>query len=243
MDLPIIKSPTLTGQAMTLGVSAPHSDVVDAQLMWRREVEARVRRELELEQAKTLEAVKAEAFEQGYREGLASGHADGVAAGTDAFTKKISLLEQIISKAEQAAEGWMQSVQTVATEVAFDTMGQLLPKQALDPKVLAALVHQVMGALREVDVLAVRLHPAEHQVLKLALKHEGLAALWPARLINRLQEDNSLTSGGVVIDTPRGEYRATLDVMLRKLGQLLEEQRAALSVSEQEQVLRHVLRA
>ena len=253
MNLPIIKSAPMARQVLTLGaatgaaVGHQAASAVSPRTEhdpegWKVAAEAKIRQTLEQELAGKLADLQQAAQEKGYREGLASGHADGLAAGRDAFAQKVFLLEQIITKAEHAVEGWLSSVHQVAHEVAFDTMGRLLAEQALDPVMLGALVQKVIAPLRESDVLAIRLHPAEYHLLKQQLKQEGAFAALPARLGLKLQEDAGLASGGVAIDTPRGEYHATLDVLLGKLQGLLQARRAALG-QPQDQVLPHALRA
>lgn len=254
MDLPIIKSAFNAGRPMRLGEATPgpRGDaplaIDDAparaaaeQARLRQAVEAEIRQTLEREYTDRFEAARQGGFDQGFKEGLEAGHEEGLATGADAFSKKTFLLEQILSKAEHAVDAWQDSVQRVATEVAFELTGRLLVEHALEPSLLSALTQKVMAGLREPDVLSIRLHPAECQVLRQALK-QGSAAVVPSRIAAKLQEDSTLAAGGVVVETPRGDYRAGLDTLLSRLLALLSEQRAALS-DDHDPMVPHAIRA
>lgn len=236
-SMAILKSPALIDASVTLGrtsagqqsfvaASIESRDVFEADL--RSKITAQVRAELEAEYQSKLEALKGEAFDQamseGYKEGLASGHRDGQAGALDAFKKKQQILDKVLEQAQSELGTWLASVQDEATDLAKRALCVLLGEQALNPGVLLHAIERATIALRDADVLAIRLHPVECQLLRSTLKH---AEAGTAMLEDKLREDASLGAGGVAIDTLRGEYRATLDVQLRKLMALVDEQRDA----------------
>jgi flagellar biosynthesis/type III secretory pathway protein FliH len=228
MSFTILKSPTLIHGRLSLddeGVaSAPIPLVPDPRVA----LEAQVRAELQDEFDAKLKSIRDVAHAEGYRQGLASGHEDGQATAIDAFKKKQALLEQVLQESEGQLESWLQSVADQALEIARDTLCQFVGEQALNPVVLQDIIKRVTANLRDADVLSIRLYPSDCNALRNALKQTAGAAS-PARLLAKLAEDNSLEAGGIVVDTPRGEYRATLDVQLKRLLGLLDDQRRALS--------------
>jgi flagellar biosynthesis/type III secretory pathway protein FliH len=188
-----------------------------------------------------LESLKDDARDEGYKSGFAAGHEDGHSTALEAFRKKQALLEQALTQADTQVQEWLQSVSEQALQIAQEAITLFIGEHASNATVLQQIIKRVTSGLRDVDVLAVRLFPAECSVLRSALKQAQCDSV-SSRLLERLVEDSSLESGGVVIDTPRGEYRATLDVQLRKLMTLLSQQRAE-SLSSTHALYQKALRA
>ena len=244
MTLAIIKSPAFAGQKAQIGAAAlPEpavaAPVVDKQAIERQQMEARVRESLEKEFQAKFDAEREKAYEQGYKEGLEGGHQEGVSSGAEGFKKQTQLLEQVIAKVEESLDIWLGRCQEVATELAFESLTRVLGEQALVPQVIAGMVQQVMAPLRESVVMAIRLHPSECAALRMALRQCAVGGLVPARVLDKLQDDATLQSGGCVIETARGEYRAPLELQLKRLRQLMDMQRAPVDVSAES--MRHVL--
>lgn len=239
MSMAILKSPTLIHQRLNLSEGRRDSHAIDApQDDVRASIEGQVRAELEAQYRAQLDAAKEDAKAEGYKEGLAAGHQDGMASALESFKKKQTLLEDVLAKAEDQMEAWAQSVMTEATDMAKAALCHFIGEQAVNPVVLQNVIKKVSASLRESDVLTVRIHPAECQVLRHALKQATPQS--GTRLADKLLEDASLQAGGVIIDTPRGEYKATLDVQLKRLFELLDEQRASLNPNA---AIYHALRA
>ncbi|MDO9005737.1 MAG: FliH/SctL family protein [Aquabacterium sp.] len=244
MSLAIIKSPSFAGQTVQIGLPIKadrlaDGPLVDAQALARQQIEAGVREALEKEYRAKFESEREKAYEQGYKEGLESGHQEGVASGLEGFKKQTQLLERLVIDVEAKLEGWLARCQEVATDLAMDGITRILGENVLEAEVIAGMVQQVTTALRESDVLAIRLHPAECSALRLALRQSAAAGSAPSSLLDKLREDATLQSGGCVVETARGEYRAPLDVQLKQLRRLLDQQRAKLEVSNGP--IRHVL--
>jgi flagellar assembly protein FliH len=225
MSFAILKSPTMTDHRLSLGGGMESEVVTDAVKDPQKVLELQLRAELEAEYLTKLAAVREEAREEGYKAGLASGHEDGQATALEAFRKKQALLEQVLAEADGQVQAWLQSVSEQALEIAQEAITLFVGEHALNTTALQQIIKRVTSGLRDVDILAVRLFPTECSLLRSALK-QGQAESSSSRLLSRLVEDASLESGGVVIDTPRGEYRATLDVQLSKLMSLLSQQRS-----------------
>jgi flagellar biosynthesis/type III secretory pathway protein FliH len=247
MSLAIIKSPSFAGQTVQIGTPTKTDRLVDAApvvdvlTLARQQAEASLRGELEKAYQAKFEAEREKAFEQGYKEGLETGHQEGVASGAEGFKKQTALLEKLIAQVDADLQAWLGRCQEVATDLAMDAITLILGENALEAEVISGMVAQVTATLRESDVLAIRLHPGECAALRLALRQEAATGHAPSSLLDKLREDASLQSGGCVIDTARGEYRASLDIQLKRLRQLLDQQRAAQTTATGP--IRHVIAA
>lgn len=209
------------------------------------EAEARMRAELtqslkalyeaEFESRWASERDKAHA--EGYQAGLVEGHEEGRTSAQDAFGKKQSLVEKVLAQIEEEAEQWRRSVQDQAHAVARLALCELLGEQALSPSFLEGLIRRVTQGLRDQDIVAVRLHPSDARSLREACAARGdtAATAGVMALAERVIDDAHLSAGGVVVDTPRGEYQATLDTLLTKLLKLVDQQRV--QHTSQDQVL------
>jgi flagellar assembly protein FliH len=225
MSLAILKSPTMIDRRLSLGAEMGSGMPLAIEVNPNAALESQLRAELEAEYAARLESLKDEAREQGYKAGFASGHEDGQTTALDAFRKKQALLEQALARADAQVHDWLQSVNDQAMQIAQEAITLFVGEHALNVTVLQQIIQRVTSGLRDVDVLAVRLFPTECSMLRSALK-QAQGDSGSNRLLERLVEDASLEAGGVVIDTPRGEYRATLDVQLRKLMAILNQRRS-----------------
>lgn len=226
MSFAILKSSVMVNQRFALGQDGAQPDrVVPMAVDPRVAIEAEVREQLAAEYQAKFEAAKEEARSEGYRAGLAEGHLEGHAMAVDAFKKKQALLEQVLLAAEEQVDAWLNSVSSQALDMAKDVLGQFIGEQALNPSALQQIIKRVTAGLREADVLSIRVHPTEGALLRHALK-QAVAGHAPSRVVDKLLDDPTLEAGGVAVDTPRGEYRATLDVQLKRLLAHLDEQRA-----------------
>lgn len=246
MSLAIIKSPSFAGQTVQIGApaladrQAHQPPVVDVQALARQQAEASLRATLEQEYRAKFEAEREKAFEQGFKEGLEAGHQEGVASGAEGFKKQTLLLEKLIAQVDADLDAWLKRGQDVATDLAMEAVTRIVGEHALNADVIAGMVGQVTATLRESDVLSIRLHPAECGALRLALRQGIATSEAPSSLLDKLRDDPGLQSGGCIIDTARGEYRASLDVQLKRLRQLLDQQRATLDAPSTAPA-RHVL--
>ncbi len=227
MSVVILKSPRLLEQRLKLGEACQsghgepaRADVVDP----RQAIETQVREELEARLQDKLNALREEAMEAGYKEGFAVGHQEGLSAAQDAFKNKQAVLEALVAAAETQIDAWTSSLTERAVELGQGALCQLLGEEALNPGLLQGVIDRMTQGLRQQEVLSVRLHPTDCNVLRRALKPltSDVAA---SQLLSKLHDDPTLETGGVVVEMPRGEYRATLDVQLQKLSALVAAQR------------------
>lgn len=183
------------------------------------------------DERRRAEAAREAAVERGYKEGFESGHAEGLELGAEALNKQAAALAAAAEAVDTAWAGWLDGAETTAADLAFQAVCQILGHTAVKPEAVAGVVRQLMRPLREADVLRIRLHPAELQSLRESLRREGEASPL-ARVADRLVADAQLAAGGCVIDTPRGDYRGSFDVQLRRLRQLLDDRRSDVLFAE-----------
>jgi flagellar biosynthesis/type III secretory pathway protein FliH len=223
----IIKAPLLAPDQLSLGkevaVSLRHdtgaSRREDLESIWHHEWTAGLEAKAQVE----LEAARGE----GYRQGFQAGHDDGREAAVEAFSTKLALLDRLLSQTEQQLEDWLRSAKALAQDLTMEAFFRILGERVISPAVVAGLLDQLCAPLREGDVLKIRMHPTECGLLKSALDDSGQVSAARERLWTKIVEDHALQSGGLIVETPRGEYRASLDVLVTRLMQELEDQRTA----------------
>jgi len=245
MSTAILKSPVYIDQRLLVAPSAVAvssmgaSIAVSAQPGSLADTEARLRDDVTLSLKAEFDArwaaEREKAYADGYQAGLVEGHDEGKHSAQEAFRKKQSMVETLLAQVEAEAEQWRQSVQQQAYAVAKLALCELLGESALSPTFLEALIRRVTHGLRDQDIVSVRLHPSDARLLReaCAARAEVPPSATALALADRLLDDAQVETGGVVIDTPRGEYQATLATLLGKLVKLVEQQRAQHSGQDQ----------
>ena len=238
MSMAILKSPVFLDQRVqTAGAqSANRITAVAPEVDPMQAIETRIRAELlrtlqtEFDERWSAEREKAHA--EGYQAGLVEGHEEGRTAAQDAFRKKQALIEQVLEQVEAEAEAWRHAVSDQAQATARLALCELLGEQALSPALLEHIVRRITSGLRDQDIVAVRVHPNEGRLLREACAARGESPT-TVLLEQRLVDDVQLEAGGIVIDTLRGEYHATLETLLRKLLSIVDQQRQAQASQDQ----------
>ncbi len=246
MALHIFKAPSLATNRVTLANNAqqtrsndatdsadqivvPPSPMEQAIAEAVERARAALREELTAEfEAKLTEAREA-AESEGYQAGFTAGHAEGVTCGQEALQKQAETIESALTRLDTAWSDLQAEVEDSLQDLTFEAVCRIVGEQAVDAQTVAGMVRNVTQRLRDADVLRIRLHPAECNALRSALRKNEIDGLTP-RLIEKLSEDATLTSGGCVVETLRGDYRATFDVQMQRLRELIAQQRDALSL-------------
>lgn len=241
MTVSIIKSSTTVAQRVPLGriggladrisIDGRHSggeEPSQESPEFQKLIE-QLRQEFENEFQAKLESHRELAAEQGYKDGFESGHRDGLESAAESFKRQSQQLDRVMQEIESAWADQLEDAHHVAVEIAFDAVCRVIGERAADADVVAGMVAQIIANLREVDILTIRLHPVECGSLRAALRKGSLDAL-SARLIDKLTEDPTLEMGGCIVETPRGDYRAPLDVQLHRLRDMLDAQRDQLGL-------------
>lgn len=194
------------------------------------EVTAKVRAEMDLQLNAKLADLRQKAHEEGFKAGFEEGHQEGQQLAEESWQAKLQALDQLLERAEQQLKDWVGTVEDAAFARAKEAITEFLGEQALDEHLLQLILERTTHKLKPQDVLKVRMHPADANHLRGQLK---TVAHQPRihEFIERLVGDPSLSAGGLVVETPRGEYQATLPHLLNKMVQYLDEQRQAFLTS------------
>jgi flagellar assembly protein FliH len=89
-----------------------------------------------------------------------------------------------------------------------------------DPEALTALVRVAIEKIRLQEIVRVRTHPLHQQVIQQIVSRLSSGAQL------EIQADQRLPLGGVIIDTARGEFDASVDVQLREIERGLTDRLA-----------------
>jgi flagellar assembly protein FliH len=167
------------------------------------------------------EEALAEATQRGYQDGFAQGHAEGKEMGLHALTDRLGLLDRLLASVEAERAAAWDRCEDEACDLAFEAVCRILGENALDADAVAGVVRQVLRPVRELQVLRVRMHPADLEVLQHALQESAgddlLRSMRPL-----LQADATMESGGCIVETSRGLFDGGFDVQLRRLKLALE---------------------
>lgn len=230
MSTAILKSPVFLDQRVAVNAAQPAGTIgsaapqVDPMLAVEARLRAELTKSLQAEFDARWAAEQEKAHAEGYQAGLIEGHDEGRASAQDAFRKKQALVERVLEQVETEAEAWRHAVHDQALATARWALCELLGEQALSPSLMENIVRRVTSGLRDQDIVSVRMHPSEGRLLREACAARGDSAT-VSLLGQRLVDDAQLEAGGIVVDTVRGEYHATLETLLRKLLALVDRQR------------------
>jgi flagellar assembly protein FliH len=164
------------------------------------------RRVAELEAS--LEPRCREAREAGYREGEAAGRNQANAQLQGMMEKLARSIQEIAEarpKLRAEAEGDLLKLSlAIARKV-------LHRELSADPDSIAGLIKVCLDKIRLQEIVRVRIHPQHHAPIQQLLVR--LSTGVPIELLS----DPKLQLGGVVIETTRGEYDASVDVQLKEI--------------------------
>jgi flagellar assembly protein FliH len=91
---------------------------------------------------------------------------------------------------------------------------------SVDPDSIAALIHVAMEKIRTHELVRVRIHPQHHPAVQQAVAQVTMGAQVD------IQPDPRLPLGGVVVETTRGEFDASVDTQLREIERGLTDRLA-----------------
>lgn len=156
----------------------------------------------------SLEIRCGEARQAGYREGEAAGRNQANAQLQPLLDKLARSIQEIADirprlRAEAEADLLKLSL-AIARKV-------LHRELIADPDSIAALIKVCLDKVRLQEIVRVRIHPQHHPAIQQLLVR--LATGVPIELL----PDAKLQLGGVVIETSRGEFDASVDVQLKEI--------------------------
>jgi len=156
-----------------------------------------------------------------YEEGFARGHADGYAAGALDARNAAQRLRQLLEHCARPLEDLDAEIEQALVELALQAARRLVQREyQFDPQLLAAAVHEAIGALATMPrELRVHLHPEDLRLLHDSLERPPELAAW------RLVPDPALLRGDCRIASDSGWVDATLATREQALARALGAQR------------------
>jgi flagellar biosynthesis/type III secretory pathway protein FliH len=169
---------------------------------------------LQEEEAERTARVCHEAAERGHAEGRLRAEQEAQVAVHKELTHIQVLLHELRKQQSLRAE----ECEDVLVEITFAAVCRVLGDQAAHPEGLRALVRQAADDLADRDVLQVRLHPDDVELVA------GMADSVPAGVT--LLADSAIRLGGCLIDGSGGTLDARLETQIAELAAALSAARA-----------------
>lgn len=150
------------------------------------------------------------------REARDSGYRDGETAGRNAANAQLqTLLDKLARSIQEIAEARPKlraEAEGDLLKLSLAIARKVLHRElSADPDSIAGLIKVCLDKIRLQEIIRVRIHPQHHpQVQQLLVR---LSTGVPIELL----PDPKLPLGGVVIETTRGEFDASVDVQLKEI--------------------------
>ena len=198
---------------------------LDGQARYQKQLEQDVAHRIEemrvqllAEAAKEIAVLRETARQEGLREGREHGEA-GVRRMAEATAQRVNaLVERIGSSLAQGA----RDADDLMVEIVFEAVCKIIGDAALGVDGIRACVSQAATHVVDGSSLAVRLHPADLEVLRASINPD--AALLPSAGVS-WKADERIELGGCVLETDGGELDARLETQLGRLRAVLLEAR------------------
>lgn len=149
-----------------------------------------------------------EARQTGFREGEAAGRKQA----TDQIQPVLDKMAQSIREIGELRPKLRHEAETDVVKLASAIARKILHRELnADPEALSALIRLAMDKIRVNELVRVRVHPQHHAPIQQILTRVTLGAQV------ELQADPRLQVGGLVIETTRGEFDASVETQLREI--------------------------
>jgi flagellar assembly protein FliH len=155
-------------------------------------------------------------LDQRCREAREAGHREGEASGrTQANAQVQPLLEKLARSIQEIAEARPKlraEAEADLLKLSLAIARKILHRElSSDPDSIAGLIKVCLEKIRLQEIVRVRIHPQHHPAIQQLLAR--LSTGIPIELLS----DPKLQLGGVVIETARGEFDASVDVQLKEI--------------------------
>jgi flagellar assembly protein FliH len=156
----------------------------------------------------TTERRVREARESSYREGEVAGRNQGIAQVQPVLDK----LAQCIREIAELRPKLRHEAETDVVKLAMAIAKKVLHRELVaDPDALSGLIRVAMEKIRVHEIVRVRIHPQQHGPVQQAVGRFAMGAQV------EITADTKLPLGGVVVETTRGEFDASVDVQLKEI--------------------------
>lgn len=155
-------------------------------------------------------------LEQRCREARDAGYREGEAAGRNQANGQVQpLLEKLARSIQEIAEARPKlraEAEGDLLKLSLAIARKVLHRElSADPDSIAGLIKVCLDKIRLQEIVRVRVHPQHHPTIQQVLAR--LSTGVPIELL----PDPKLQLGGVVVETTRGEFDASVDIQLKEI--------------------------
>ncbi len=169
----------------------------------------RLARQADAERART------EVYEDAERRGHAAGLSAGEAEGRELLREQCERVLSVATALAHSKLAVLNEAEDLVVDIAFAALCRVLGDKLVSRRTVATLVAQLVQQEREPELLCVRLHADDLELLL----EEGDGPRLDPRI--RLQADATIEIGGCIVDSQRGTLDARLDLQLDSLRHAL----------------------
>lgn len=194
---------------------------------WRRHVEEESEAVIQEAKARAEEIVAAARHEAERlkREGYEAGYSAGERAAADDVARKAEGLFRRMQQAVEAAEKARHDAVERSREDIIKLARAIAEKVVRrhiedDDEVVARLLEELLPRWQGVGAITIRCHPEEAEEAQEYLEESGLGRRWGSEL--RIVADESISRGGVVLESRLGQLDASLETRLARIGRALD---------------------
>ncbi|WP_172200457.1 FliH/SctL family protein [Niveibacterium sp. COAC-50] len=160
--------------------------------------------------------------QRGYAEGLASGNEEFRRLAAERaerdHSERTALLRDTLARIDASLSDRLRLQEAQIVELVTIAATRILGETFVDAEAVAAVVRHTLAAAHAAGRVRVRLHPDDLTRLTELIDPQELAT---ASQQLEFAADAGLAGGGCIIDTPIGQFDASLDTQLRVLHETL----------------------
>jgi len=165
------------------------------------------------------------AAERRVRETREAAYREGETAGRNQATAQIQpMLNKLAQSIHEIAElrpKLRHEAEADLVKLSLAIARKILHRELIaDPESISGLIRVAMDKIRLQEILKVRVHPQHHAAVQQALTQISIGT----RI--EITPDPKLQLGGVVVETTRGEFDASVDLQLREIERGLTDRLA-----------------
>ena len=159
--------------------------------------------------------------ERRVREARDTGFREGDAAARNQIQPMLEKLAQSIQEVNGLRAKLRHEAESDLVKLALAIAKKILHRElSADPDSISGLIRVAVEKIRVQEILRVRVHPQHHPVVQQILARLSTGA--PIEIF----ADHKLQLGGVVVETTRGEFDASVDLQLREIERGLTDRLA-----------------
>jgi flagellar assembly protein FliH len=168
------------------------------------------------------EDVMREAYAKGYREGVEKGHAEGKQAFEDSVNGAAHMLKAAAQAMQSARQQFLEELEPQLVELAHAMACRILQRETqIDRGIVVDTVRQALMQLADAGAVSVRVNPVDLR----ALRDHQVTLLEEFSGIDRMDivDDETVSPGGCVVDTPAAHLDARIEAQLDKMLEALKD--------------------